>query len=210
MSSRYLLYLNKMLEFLRDPIWQKRLLQQIDVAYFFKFSFILIVLYYFHIVFNGIVSPEGNYYSAFLDNYFNYIAVIRFLILTGSKYILLIFGIHSYLESNQILRVAQGAGVNVWLPCLGLGIISFWFAFVLAHKGKWQHKMLWCTFGAVAISIINCFRLAMLLIALNSNWKENALFDHHDLFNLFSYILIYFLMYFYHKTEYVSNYRHSH
>lgn len=195
----------KELLFLKNRHLLERLSKLVDFAYFFKFSFVLIVLFYFHIVFHGLVSPEGAYYSVFLAKYLNYIAAIRFLILSGSKYILYAIGINSYLESNQILRIAHGPGVNVWLPCLGLGIISFWFAIVIAHKANWQRKFLWCTFGFIAISTINCFRIAIFLISLNNNWPQNTLFDHHDLFNLLSYIFIYFLVYCYHKKEHTSH-----
>jgi len=196
-----MLTLNEVLAFLKNRLLQTPISKYFDVTCFFKFSFMLIVLFYFHIVFNGIVSPEGSYYSPFLANYLNYIAGIRFLILLGTKAILCVLGINSYLESNQIIRIVNGPGVNLWLPCLGLGIISFWFAFVLSHKDTWQRKFWWCSFGLIAISIINCVRIVMLLISLNSNWEENQSFDHHDLFNLSAYILIYFLVYFYHKTE---------
>ncbi|MDB5119058.1 MAG: hypothetical protein JWN56_276 [Sphingobacteriales bacterium] len=196
--------IDQLLFIFRNHLLIKQLLHSFDLVYFLKFSFLLIILFYFHIAFNGIISPEGSYYSPFLDLYLNYIAGFRFLILTGSKFILYVLGINSYIENAQIIRIAQGPGVNIWLPCLGLGIISFWLAFVIAHKGKWQRKLLWCAFGIMAISTINCIRIVMLLIAMNNHWEESSMFDHHDFFNLSSYILIYFLVHFYHKTEYIS------
>ena len=172
-----------------------------DLAYFIRFSVLLVGVYYFHVGFNGIISPEGEHYSAFLDHYFNYIAGIRNVILNGSNLILHQQGIPSYIEGSQVIMLAHGPGVNVWFPCLGLGIISFWIAFVVAHEQNWKIKLAWCLAGLILITLINCIRIAILLLSLHKNWREFVGLNHHDLFNLACYICIFFLICFYNKNN---------
>ncbi|MCQ6956482.1 exosortase/archaeosortase family protein [Mucilaginibacter aquariorum] len=168
-----------------------------DIAWFIKFILIVLVLYYFSIAYNGIVSPEGRFYSPFLNHYLNYISWIRVSILYVSKFIALAFGTHSYIANAQLIKLTNGTEVEIWLPCLGLGITSCWIAFVVTHKVAWQKKILWCIAGSLAIWFINCCRIALLLVALNNNWKESGAIDHHDIFNAIAYTFIFILMYLY-------------
>lgn len=168
-----------------------------DVSWFIKFILMVLALYYFSIAYNGIVSPEGRFYSPFLNHYLNYISWIRVSILYVSKHIALIFGTHSYIATSQLIKLTNGTEVEIWLPCLGLGIISCWVSFVVTHKITWRKKLLWCLAGSFTIWFINCCRIAILLIALDNNWKQYSSLDHHDLFNIIAYILVLAMMYFY-------------
>jgi exosortase/archaeosortase family protein len=170
-----------------------------DINWFFKFTLITLVLYYFSVAYNGIVSPEGRFFSPFLNHYLNYISWIRVSILYVSKFIALAFGTHSYIANSQLIKLSNGTEVEIWLPCLGLGIISCWVSFVVTHKAAWQKKISWCIAGSLAIWFINCCRIGVLLIALNNNWKEYKSFDHHDIFNAIAYTSIFILMYLYSK-----------
>ncbi|MDB5062081.1 MAG: hypothetical protein JWP67_1924 [Mucilaginibacter sp.] len=168
-----------------------------DLAWFIKFSIIVLLLYYFSIVYNGIVSPEGRFYSPFLDHYLNYISWVRVSILYVSKFIALVFGTHSYSTDSQLIKLSNGAEVEIWLPCLGFGVMSCWISFVVTHKAAWQKKILWCITGSLVIWFINCWRIAILLIALDNNWKKYSAIDHHDIFNIVAYTFVFILMYLY-------------
>ncbi|MDB5012301.1 MAG: hypothetical protein JWQ25_503 [Daejeonella sp.] len=183
----------------------KHFLAYFDVAYFSKFIVLLTALYCFHILFNGLVSPEGTYYSSFLDHHLNYISWLRLSLINSSNFVLHTIGIQTYLESPQIIKLTNGAGVNIWFPCLGLGITSFWIAFVTAHTHIWLQKLYWCAIGIVSISIINCARITLLLISLSKSSDSFFSSNHHDLFNLGSYILIFFLALSYSKIDQPSH-----
>ena len=172
-----------------------------DLSFFLRFLPILLILHYFHSAFLGVTSPEGRYYFAVLDEYVNYISWLRLSILHASNFLVHIWGIDAFLNGSQMISVAGGPSINVWLPCLGLDIMSFWVAFICAHPVSWRKKLKWCLAGLVSIWILNCFRIAILLTALNAKWGSGGSIDHHDVFNLFSYAMILVFIFLFSKNE---------
>lgn len=172
------------------------ILGHLDYAYFIKLFLVFTAGYYFNIFYWGLTDPD-NYYSPFLDTYVNYIDWLGTSILYGAKQIAAYLGQNTYVDSPQLIRTVSGTSVILSYGCLGLGINSFWLAFVIANSGTWQRKVYWCLGGMLLIWVINCCRIALLLIALEKNWQDLHYIDHHDVFNIVSYILILSLMYFY-------------
>jgi len=182
-----------------------------DFSFFLKFLFLLLGFYYLNIFFLGITTPAGRLYSPFLEKNCNYIAWITSSILYTSKLIVSFFGLEAYIEYPQTIRAYSGAWVNVWLPCLGLGITGFWIAFVVSHVSTWKEKLLWVAVGTFAIWVINCWRIAVLLLALDRKWQTSYYVDHHALFNVVAYSAIGFLIYLYYKQNNKKmNYKISH
>ena len=178
----------------------RSLLSYFDFSFFLKFLFLLLAIYYLNIFFLGLATPAGQLYSPFLEKNCNYIAWITSSTLYTSKLIVSFFGLEAYVDYPQTIRAFNGAWVDVWLPCLGLGITSFWIAFVVSHVSTWQKKLLWSVAGAFVIWFINCWRIALLLIALDRTWNAGYL-DHHAIFNVVAYSAIGFLIYLYYKQN---------
>ncbi len=172
-----------------------------DFSFFLKFIFLLLGLYYFNIFFLGITTPAGQFYSSFLEKNCNYIAWFTSSILHASKFIVSLFGLEAFVEYPQIIRTYNGAWVNVWLPCLGLGITGFWIAFVVSHVISWKEKLLWTVAGAFIIWFINCWRISLLLISLDKKWQANNYVDHHNIFNIAAYSAIVFLIYLFYRQN---------
>lgn len=162
----------------------------LDLKYSLKFVFFLASFYYFNIFFLAIVTPGGSYYSSFLDSHFNYIRWITYSILYTTKAFVYASGSEALIKPPNIIRLASGTNVQVWLPCLGLGIMAFWVGFVLGHIVSWRIKVLWCLVGLVSIWLINCFRVTILLLTLESGWTIKRYMNHHDLFNVVAYLMI--------------------
>lgn len=173
----------------------KCLSKYFDVAYFIKFIIVLVAFYYFNILYLGVTDPK-NYYSPFLDRHLNYISWFISSILLTAKFINNAFGLDPVVAGIKI-GITKGASVLLNFACLGFGIMSFWLAFIIAHKGGWKKKLAWCLTGILTIWFINCWRIAILLLALQNRWKGNKYFDHHDLFNIAAYVLILKLIYLY-------------
>ena len=166
-------------------------------AFFLITFFALFALFYFfNVAYIGITSPE-NFYSSFLDEYFNYIDWLRELILQTSNQIVRLAGFRSEIYGEYRLGIKDGPAVSMVYSCIGYGIMSLWTAFVIAHKGRVKEKILWIFIGCISILIINCFRVSLLLIALIKKWNVNGWLEHHTLFNLISYMLIFLLIYLY-------------
>lgn len=154
------------------------------------------LLYYINVGFIGVTSP-GNFYIPFLDKHLDYIDWLRSLILHASNFLTRLAGVESVVEEPYRLGVPGGAGVRMVYSCIGYGVMSLWVAFVLANTGPWKKKLLWIILGCFLILVINCFRVSMLLVALVKKWNVNAYIEHHTLFNIFSYLLIFLLIYLY-------------
>ncbi|HEX8332643.1 MAG TPA: hypothetical protein VF622_08465 [Segetibacter sp.] len=173
-----------------------------------KFLILFALLYFFNVAFIGITSP-GNFYLPFLDKYLNYIDWLRSLILHVSNLISRVAGLNSMVEEPYLLGVKGGPAVRMVYTCIGYGVMSLWAAFVIAYEGSLKQKLLWLVMGCIFILIINCFRVSMLLIALANKWKVNKYIEHHDLYNIFSYLLIFLLIYLYTNRVEKTNIRVS-
>jgi exosortase/archaeosortase family protein len=172
-----------------------------DLLFFSKFTLFFLSFYYFNIFYLGVTSPGGKFYSSFLEEHLNYIAWLTNSILHVSNFIDHTFGIHSYLEGAYQIKTPRGTSVTVWLPCLGLGIISFWVAFIIADVSNWKKKLYWCLAGVTAIWFINCWRIAILVLAVERNWYQSSYIDHHTTFNLVAYSIIFLMIWLYYKAH---------
>jgi exosortase/archaeosortase family protein len=166
------------------------------VWFLIKFILLFALLYFINLAVIGLSSP-GNYYLPFLDQYLNYIDWLRNLILYTSNLITRIAGLDSIVEEPYLLRVKSGPAVRMVYSCIGYGVMSLWVAFVIAYEGSLKQKLLWLLMGCIFILIINCFRVSMLLVAIANKWQVNRYIEHHDLYNIFSYMLIFSLIYLY-------------
>jgi exosortase/archaeosortase family protein len=111
------------------------------------------------------------------------------------------FGINSSIEGSQVLKSTSGFGINLWLPCLGLGITSFWMAFIVSQKTSLINKFTWCVGGIAAIWFINCWRIALLLVSLDFGWESTQFIDHHGIFNIVAYGLVVALVLMFNRQE---------
>lgn len=177
----------------------KEISKYVDLSFLLRFVLVFVPLYYFHIFFFGITDPK-NYYNAFLDQHFNYLEWITASINNGARFITSFFGVNAIVDRKEIF-VENSASVMLEYSCLGMGIMSFWIAFIVAHKISISNKLLWIVGGILLIWVINCWRIAILLISLQNRWKGVGYMDHHDMFNLASYAIIGLLLYFFYRKS---------
>src|ERR1700749_1702083 len=118
------------------------------------------VFYYFNIYFFGITMP-GNHYNAFLDENLNYIRLLRHVLLQSSAYIINWFGFTTITNDYQLLVAGNGI-IRLVYSCLGLGVMSFFSAFVLAYPKPRKAKLLFLLAGAIGIELLNILRFVLL------------------------------------------------
>ncbi len=169
-------------------------------VYIIKFLCWFAVLYGGNILFIGLTSPAGGFYSSFLDQHLNYINWWRTAILQVSNVFAHLFGMNTFVQHPMRLKAVDGPGVRMVYSCIGYGVTSFWCAFVLANEGRWQKKLFWAVAGALGLFVVNCLRVSLLLLAVQNRWRVNGFFDHHTLFNIAAYLLIFTLIYFYTRS----------
>lgn len=162
---------------------------------------LFVVFYYFNILFFGVTSP-GKYYSPFLDQHLNYIQGLRWLLLKSSAFILDTLG-YPAITSNFDLMVVGRTTIKLVYSCLGLGVISFFAAFVLAYPKPTKAKLIFLAGGILGIEVLNVIRFV--LLALFWTKQDSELMDHHTIFNILIYIIIAISLYFWVKADIAEN-----
>ena len=117
----------------------------------------------------------------------------------ATGFILSLFNIHTTTEPGFVIRFTGGAGVIIAMDCVGYGVYSFWIAFVAANKGKKKKKILWIVFGLLGLWLINSIRITLFLTSINKGWPMPLGLDHHAWFNIFAYLLIFLMIWWYDK-----------
>ena len=172
----------------------KDIIQNPGFIFIVKFLVLFLGFHFGCEFFIGITAP-GGLYVEFLDKHLNFIAWLRESILFGASQLCSLFGFPAYIDGSYHLRSTETRqGVQMVYSCIGYGIMSFWAGFVLAHSSPWKKKLLWTLLGLIVIWIINCFRVAIILIATVKQWNINRFMDHHDFFNVVAYIFIFILI----------------
>lgn len=162
----------------------------IDLSYFLRFLFLLVALYYGNLFYIAVIDPKGSIYSSFLDAHFNYINWIRDLYLYTSKFLCGVVGLSTHVTFPYRLTSDNGSYVETVYECLGIGLFSFWIAFVVANKTSFKKKLTWLFLGVFSIWFINCWRITILLLAIDRRWQYNKYIDHHTFFNCIAYTLM--------------------
>ncbi|HUC82743.1 MAG TPA: exosortase/archaeosortase family protein [Flavisolibacter sp.] len=176
----------------------------LDASYFLKFLLRLLGLYLLFRIINwlmiGLIVP-GGYYSPFVDNYLNYVTVIKISVLQTGAFLAKLFGVNSFAVDHSTLQIV-GAGklIMAW-ACTGLEIMSFWAAFALADTTPLKTKLWWCFGGLFCIWLINSLRVMVLMIAVKNDWQEIGTLRHHDTFNIVAYSFVFLLMFIYYTRN---------
>ncbi|MDP9077374.1 MAG: glycosyltransferase [Bacteroidota bacterium] len=161
------------------------------IRFILLFVILFAAFYYFNIFFFGVTSP-GNHYSAFLADNLNYIQGLRWLLLKASAAVLGWFGFTAVTNQYELLVAGRGV-IQLVYSCLGLGVISFFAAFVLAYPAKLKSKFIFLVSGILGIELLNVLRFV--LLALFWHKKDNRIVDHHTVFNIIIYVIIAITLY---------------
>lgn len=167
--------------------------------YLLKFGTIFCFCYFGTLAMIGLAAP-GGWYSPFVAKYLDYVSWIKHSLIWATGFILSVFNISTQKEPGFIISFTGGRGVIVAMSCVGYGVYSFWIAFVAANKGKFLKKFLWIFFGVLALWFINVLRITLFLTSINKGWPMPFGIDHHTWFNIFAYLLIFLMIWWYDKS----------
>ena len=166
------------------------------ISFLVKFILFFIIFYAGTQLVIGLCADVG-WYSPFIAKYFNYIAWLRTSILYGGHVAANIIGLKTIIRPPFLLQIVNGPAIKMVYSCIGVGIMSFWAAFVLANQAGFLKKVLWTLGGLTLIWFINCWRVAILLYTLEKNGNINKFAEHHNLFNAICYVVVFIMMYFF-------------
>ena len=177
------------MKFLKHPLF----------IYLVKFFAIFCIAYFVTLAVEGVAAP-GNRYWPVVDHYFNYPSWLRASLVHGTRFFLSLSGYETVITDPASLQMLNGKAVHVSYDCYGVGVMSFWLAFVVANKGSGLKKSLWVLGGFAAIWLINITRIGMLLVAINKNRQLPFNMDNHDFFTVLAYGAIFLLMFLYDRS----------
>ena len=130
-------------------------------------------------------------YSSLLNTYANFPACrLSHFICKCAKGFLQLLGYSVYQKKANNITIAGSRGINIIWACLGLGVMSFWVAFVTAHTASWSYKLKWAFIGVILITGINILRIALIALGFHHHWMAFTAIDIHSSFNIVSYIAI--------------------
>ena len=174
------------------------------IAFVIKFIALFVLFYGFYLFFLSLTSPGGKLYSAFFDQYFDFIAGLRYVLIESSSGILKLFGYQTKTNEYYMLVVGHNT-IHVGYDCLGFGVMSFFTAFVIAYPGVLKFKLYFYFVGLLCIQALNLLRFILLALY----WKHTTVYisDHHTIYNLITYLLIAISIYFY--TQYQAKATHA-
>lgn len=172
----------------------KKMVTRFVVAFLVLFA----AFYYFNIFFFNLTTPTASFYIPFIARHFDYIAALRSFLLSVSAGILQLLGFYTIHDAFRLLTAGRGVLVLDY-SCLGLGVISFFAAFVLAYPTKRCSKVLFLIAGIAGIELLNIFRLVLLAVFWDA--RAQHVLNHHTIFNIVVYLIIAITLYFWVKHD---------
>jgi exosortase/archaeosortase family protein len=169
-------------------------------TYTFLIKFICLFLVFYSINIGVIaISSPGGFYVPFVETHINYIQFLRNTYISGVTIILRLLG-YEVITSPFGLGVLNHAGFKLVYSCLGYGLMSCFSAFAFSIPKPFTSRYLFLASGICLIFLLNIFRL--LLVALYYNPKFNIFrLDHHEIFNIATYLTIVGFSYLYLKLK---------
>jgi len=170
-----------------------------------KFVIALFILYILfsqgNLFMNSVTTPGAQYYNDYIAGHFNYIQGLRTILIIPAVWIIKAFGFYAIYNETDVMVVA-GPYLRINYSCLGLGVMSFLAAFVLAFPASWKSTFKMLAIGIATIYILNVCRIAGLGVLLGFFQSQRNNFTyHHEIFNIIVYVCIFALLYFWIKKN---------
>ncbi|RDC56204.1 hypothetical protein DU508_11375 [Pedobacter chinensis] len=165
-----------------------------------KFVIALFILYILfsqgNLFMNSVMSPGSRYYNAFIADHFNYIQGLKTALIKPAVWIIKLFGFYA-IHNEMDVMVVNGPYLRINYSCLGLGVMSFLAAFVLAFPAPWKSTFKMLAIGLITIYLLNIARIAGLGLLFGFFQSQRNYFEyHHEIFNVLVYICIFIILYF--------------
>ena len=158
----------------------------------FLLTYALLSLWFY--CFIGITSPGGKGYSPFIDHYLNITTWLTWFISKTTLFILKWIGFSAYQRAPNNVTIIGSRGVTILWACLGFGVMSFWTAFITAHRADWKYKLKWIGGGVSSIILLNIIRIALIALANHYHWLAVTSLEPHETFNVVSYIILFMMI----------------
>lgn len=179
----------------------KKEANKVAILFVVKLLFFYFLFSQGNLFMNSVMNEGGKYYNAFISENLNYIQGLRTILIVPAVWIIKLFGFYAIYNEMDVM-VVNGPLLRVNYSCLGLGVMSFFTAFVIAFPAKLKAKMRLFVIGMIMIYLLNVGRIAGLgvLLGFFESQRDNFTY-HHEIFNIIVYICIFLLLYLYIKKN---------
>lgn len=144
---------------------------------------------------NSVMSAGGKYYNEFIAQNLDYIQGLKNALIIPAVWIIKLFGFYAIYNEMDVM-VVNGPYLRVNYSCLGLGVMSFLMAFIIAFPAKLKSKVKLLIGGMILIYVLNVLRIAGLGVLLRVfKSQRNNFTYHHEIFNVIVYVIIFILLY---------------
>ncbi|WP_162799963.1 exosortase Y [Pedobacter jeongneungensis] len=168
-----------------------------------KFVVALFILYIVfsqgNLFMNSVMTPGSRFYNPYISQHLDYIQGLKSALIVPAVWIIKAFGFYAIYNEMDVM-VVSGPYLRVNYSCLGLGVMSFLAAFVLAFPASWKSTFKMLVIGLITIYVLNVFRIAGLGVLLGFfKSQRNNFTYHHEVFNIIVYICVFTMLYFWIK-----------
>jgi exosortase/archaeosortase family protein len=181
----------------------KNTLRYFDFRYYLRFAGLFFLFYLTYTFVIAASAPTGTYFP-FVDKFLNFPLIIRYCVLHIGHALLAVFGYPTSVDGGRLISHEGLSILEMAWACYGLGVKSFWIAFVCAHQMPLKQKVYWSLTGVLTIFLLNCVRVVVMMIAMVEKWTvaEYLGTNAHDLFNYLSYAALFgLILLFYAKVK---------
>lgn len=173
-----------------------------------KFVVTLFVLYVLfsqgNLFMHSVMTPTGHYYNPYIAEHFDYIQGLKTALIKPAVWIIKLFGFYAIHNEMDVL-IINGPYLRINYSCLGLGVMSFLAAFVLAFPASWKSTFKMLFLGLITIYVLNIMRIAGLGLLFGLFQSQRNYFEyHHEIFNVIVYIIIFVMLYIWIKKNTVK------
>ena len=163
-----------------------------NIVLFLAVFIFLLEGFYFYV---GLTTPGGKLSIPFLGSYLNFPYWLTVYVAKISKFVLEICGYTVRQANPANITIAGSRGVTIAWGCLGIGAMSLWLAFIIAHRYLvLSIKLKWVFTGLALIFLINILRIMMIALSNHYNWHYIHAFNAHASFNVLTYAAIVIMM----------------
>ena len=155
-----------------------------------KFLVLFITMYTCCYAVIGLSSP-ANFYLPFVQKHLDFISVLRNFTLKGAQLLLQLFHVNSKI-GRYTIQAYPGNTVRMVYSCVGYGLLSFWWSYIISIPLKNIQKSILLVGGSLFIITCNIIRISLLAYPICIN-NLNKNIEHHQLFNTIIYTLLFIM-----------------
>lgn len=126
----------------------------------------------------------------------NPIESLRMSLIWGAKKGIDLLGYPSF-SAGWLVGIIGVANVSLQTPCLGINVCLAFMALIIAYPSSWTwwKSAIYLALGLVVIQLVNLVRIIAMVFVVKNRYQLPV--EHHDLFNLVVYLIIFSLFYIY-------------